>query len=45
VTTLLLIIAAAYLGCVGIPLARRYDRAMTNPASTEYHDTHQENQT
>jgi hypothetical protein len=39
-SVLFLIIAAAYLGCVGIPAALRYDRAMTNPASTEYHDTH-----
>lgn len=40
----ILILAAAYLGCVGIPLARRYDRAMQNPATTEYQDTHKENQ-
>lgn len=38
----LLIIAAAYLGCVGIPAARRYDRAMHDPASTEYQDVHKE---
>jgi hypothetical protein len=41
-TVFLLIIAAAYLGCVGIPAARRYDRAMQNPASTEYQDVHKE---
>lgn len=36
----LLIIFAAYVGCVGIPLARRYDRAMNDPESTEYQATH-----
>jgi hypothetical protein len=43
-TELFLIIVAAYIGCVGIPAARRYDRAMQNPASTEYKDAHKENQ-
>ncbi len=41
-TTVLLIIFAAYVGCVGIPMARRYDRAMNNPESTEYQATHKE---
>lgn len=38
----LLVILAAYLGAVGIPLAARYDRDMQNHKSPAYQDTHQE---
>lgn len=38
----LLVIAAAYLGCVALPLAARYDRDMQNHKSPAYQDTHQE---